>query len=124
MGKSDSENFERAPQPGPDYGAEHEFQEQTHTAERQSFLELTRSIAGLPLEQAAAVLETSAGIAAISLRAGIEFLRTAPVAAETLAAAELRSWGELGRRIAMSDFEMAIAFFSEEIGRASCRERV
>ena len=43
------------------------------SAERQSLLELTRSIAGLPLDQAAAVLETSAAVAAISLRAGIEF---------------------------------------------------
>ena len=79
--------------------------------ERQSFLELTRSIAGLPLDQAAAILETSASIAAISLRAGIEFLRAAPAAARVLHAAELRAWGEMGRRLAMSDFETAVSFF-------------
>jgi nitric oxide reductase NorD protein len=79
--------------------------------ERQSFLELTRSIAGLPLDQAAAVLETSASIAAISLRAGIEFLRAAPAAAQVLQPAELRAWGEMGRRLAMSDYETAISFF-------------
>ncbi len=79
--------------------------------ERQSFLELTRSIAGLPLDQAAAILETSASIAAISLRAGIEFLRAAPAAAHVLQPAELRAWGEMGRRLAMSDFETAISFF-------------
>ncbi|HJT67118.1 MAG TPA: VWA domain-containing protein [Pyrinomonadaceae bacterium] len=79
--------------------------------ERQSFLELTRSIAGLPLDQAAAVLETSASIAAISLRAGIEFLRGAPAAAQLLQAAELRAWGEMGRRLAMSDYETAVSFF-------------
>ena len=45
------------------------------SAERQSFLDLTRSITSLPLDQTAAVLETSAAIAGISLRAGIEFLR-------------------------------------------------
>ena len=55
------------------------------SAERQSFLELTRSITSLPLDQAAAVLETSAAIASISLRAGIEFLRAAPAAAHDLA---------------------------------------
>jgi hypothetical protein len=85
--------------------------EEHESIERQSFLELTRSIAGLPLDQAAAVLETSASIAAISLRAGIEFLRAAPAAAELLQAAELRSWGEMGRRLAMSDYETAVSFF-------------
>jgi hypothetical protein len=79
--------------------------------ERQSFLELTRSIAGLPLDQAAAALESSASIASISLRAGIEFLRAAPAAAQVLQAAELRAWGEMGRRLAMSDYETAVSFF-------------
>ena len=79
--------------------------------ERQSFLELTRSIAGLPLDQAAAILETSASIAAISLRAGIEFLRAAPGAARVLQPAELRAWGEMGWRLAMSDYETAVSFF-------------
>src|SRR5215217_4942993 len=84
-----------------------------HSAERQSFLELTRSLTGLPLDQAAAVLETSASIAAISLRAGIEFLRAAPAAAQILQPAELRAWGEMGRRLAMADYESAVQFFSE-----------
>src|SRR5215211_6698296 len=82
-----------------------------HSAERQSFLELTRSLTGLPLDQAAAVLETSASIGAVSLRAGIEFLRTAPAAAHVLQPAELRAWGEMGRRLAMSDYETAVSFF-------------
>jgi len=73
-------------------------------------------LAGLPVEQSAAALETSAAIAGVSLRAGIEFLRAAPAAAEVLQAAELRSWGELGRRIAMSDVETAATFFNEGVG--------
>src|SRR5215510_3361936 len=89
--------------------------EQQQSAERQSFLELTRSLTGLPLDQAAAVLETSASIAAISLRAGIEFLRAAPAAAQILQPAELRSWGEMGRRLAMADYESAVAFFTEGV---------
>src|ERR1700741_1577468 len=89
--------------------------EQHQSAERQSFLELTRSLTGLPLDQAAAVLETSASIAAISLRAGIEFLRAAPAAAQILQSAELRSWGEMGRRLAMADYESAAAFFGEGV---------
>jgi nitric oxide reductase NorD protein len=85
------------------------------SAERQSFLELTRSLTGLPLDQAAAVLETSASIAAISLRTGIEFLRAAPAAAQILQPAEMRAWGEMGRRIAMADYENAISFFIEGV---------
>src|SRR5687768_13301584 len=89
--------------------------EEQQSAERQSFLELTRSIAGLPLDQAAAVLETSAAIASISLRAGIEFLRSAPAASHILQPAEMRSWGEMGRRLAMADYESAISFFAEGV---------
>jgi hypothetical protein len=90
--------------------------EQEHqSAERQSFLELTRHIAGLPLDQAAAVLETSAAIASISIRAGIEFLRAAPAASHILQPAEMRSWGEMGRRLAMADYESAISFFAEGV---------
>jgi nitric oxide reductase NorD protein len=83
--------------------------------QQQSFLELTRSLTGLPLDQAAAVLETSASIAAISLRAGIEFLRAAPAAAHVLQPAELRAWGEMGRRLAMTDYESAASFFAEGV---------
>lgn len=90
-------------------------EDQHQSAERQSFLELTRSLTGLPLDQAAAVLETSASIAAISLRAGIEFLRAAPAAAQVLKPAELRSWGEMGRRLAMADYESAVTFFGEGV---------
>ncbi|PYS72231.1 MAG: hypothetical protein DMF69_08240 [Acidobacteria bacterium] len=85
------------------------------SAERQSFLELTRKLAGLPLDQAAAALETSAAIASISLRAGIEFLRAVPAASQVLLATELKSWGELGRRLAMGDYESAVAFFATGI---------
>ena len=85
------------------------------SAERHSFLKLTRELASLPLDKSAAALETSAAIAGISLRAGIEFLRAAPAAAEVLAAAELRSWGELGRRLTLGDVESAITFFAEGV---------
>jgi hypothetical protein len=99
-----------------DYTDRKEMSEHEHqSAERQSFLELTRSIAGLPLDQTAAVLETSAAIAGISLRAGIEFLRAAPAASHILQPAEMRSWGEMGRRLAMADYESAISFFDEGV---------
>src|SRR5882724_6296411 len=80
-------------------------------AERQSLLELTRDIARLPLDQARAALETGAAIAGLSLRVSIEFLRAAPAAARILETAELRAWGEMGRRIALGDIENAVSFF-------------
>ncbi|MGI9166718.1 MAG: nitric oxide reductase activation protein NorD [Pyrinomonadaceae bacterium] len=82
-----------------------------NAAERQSFVELTRDLARLPLDQAAAALEASATIAGVSLRASIAFLRAAPEASHTLEASELRAWGEMGRRLAMGDVETAITFF-------------
>ena len=87
-------------------------------SEQQSFLKLTRDIAALPLEQSAAALETGAAIASISLRAAIEFLRAVPEVSQILEASELREWGELGRRLAMSDVETAITFFNA--GVLSC----
>ena len=93
--------------------------EEHQSAERQSFLELTRSLAGLPLDQAAAALETGAAIASISLRAGIEFLRAAPAASQILQPAELRSWGEMGRRLAMADYDAAINFFTAGVDALS-----
>lgn len=84
-------------------------------AERQSFLRLTRNLAGLPFEQSVAALETSAAIAGVSLRAGIEFLRAAPAAAEVLQPTELRLWGDMGRRVAMNDVESAASFFVEGV---------
>ncbi|MDQ5845028.1 MAG: hypothetical protein M3539_06990, partial [Acidobacteriota bacterium] len=95
---------------------DNQFEPEAPSHERQSFLKLTRELATLPLDQSAAALETGAAIAAISLRASVEFLRAAPAAAEILQPAELRSWGEMGRRLAMSDVETAISFFNEGVG--------
>jgi hypothetical protein len=92
-------------------------QEQTQSPERKSFIELTRKLASLPLDQAAAALETSAAIASISLRAAVEFLRAAPLAAHVFKPADLKLWGELGRRLAMGDYDAAASFFAEGVAR-------
>ena len=94
-----------------------ESPEVPQSAERKSFIELTRQIASLPLDQAAAALETSAAIASISLRAGIEFLRAAPDASLILQPADLKSWGEMGRRLAMSDYDAAVVFFAQGVNK-------
>lgn len=91
------------------------FEKGPLSAERQSFLKLTRELASLPLDQSAAAIETSAAIAGVSLRASIEFLRGCHAAAQVLQAEELRAWGEFGRRLAMNDVETAVSFFNEGV---------
>jgi len=85
-------------------------------AERRTIARLLRALTVLPIEQTRAALETSALIAAVSLRASIEFLRAVPDAAQVLEPAELRAWGELGRRLTMTDVETGVSFFTSGIG--------
>jgi nitric oxide reductase NorD protein len=79
--------------------------------ERRTIAGLLREISHLPLEHTRAALETSAAIAGVSLRASIEFLRAVPGAAKVLEAAELRAWGEVGRRLTMAEVEDGVSFF-------------
>ncbi len=85
-------------------------------AERRTVARLLRELGKLPLEQTRAALEMSAAIAAVSLRASIEFLRAVSNVASVLEAAELRAWGELGRRLTMNDVETGISFFTGGVG--------
>ena len=85
-------------------------------AERRTLAKLLREIGKLPLEQTRAALEVSAMIAGVSLRASIEFLRAVPDAARILEPAELRAWGEMGRRLTMSEVEEGVSFFAAGVG--------
>ena len=84
--------------------------------ERLTIAGLLREIRKLPLEHTRAAIETSAAIAAVSLRASIEFLRVVPDAARVLDATELRAWGELGRRLTIGDVESGVSFFVAGLG--------
>ena len=84
--------------------------------ERRTIAGLLRQIGQLPLDHTRAALETSAAIATVSLRASIEFLRAVPEMAEVLEPAELRAWGELGRRLTMTDVETGVSFFIAGLG--------
>ncbi|HEV8140106.1 MAG TPA: hypothetical protein VGP81_10060, partial [Pyrinomonadaceae bacterium] len=83
--------------------------------ERRTIAGLLRGLSHLPLDHARAALDTSAAIAAISLRASIEFLRAASDAAKVLEAAELRAWGEMGRRLTIADVEGGVNFFASGV---------
>lgn len=95
---------------------EGEFQERLRSVksvtERRTIAGLARELGSLPVDAARAALEMSASIAGVSLRASIEFLRAAPEASRVLEEAELRAWGEMGRRLAMGDVETAVSFFN------------
>src|SRR5919107_704059 len=109
---------------------EGEFRERLRSVksvtERRTIAGLARELGSLPVDAARAALETSASIAGVSLRASIEFLRAAPRAARVVEAADLRAWGELGRRLAMGDVETAVSFFNagvEELGHVPPQAR-
>ena len=79
--------------------------------ERRTLAGLLRQLSKLPLEHTRAAVETSGAIAAISLRAAVEFLRATPGVAYLLEPPELRAWGELGRRLTMTDVDSGVSFF-------------
>lgn len=86
-------------------------------AERRTVARLLSRLSALPFEHTRAALETSALIAAVSVRASIEFLRVVSEVAQVLEPAELRAWGELGRRLTMSDIESGVSFFVSGAGK-------
>ncbi|HVF43594.1 MAG TPA: VWA domain-containing protein [Pyrinomonadaceae bacterium] len=81
-------------------------------SERRTIAGLAREIGKLPAPLARAALEVGAGVASLSLRAGVDFLRVVPEAARVLDAEELRAWGEMGRRLVGADVETGAAFFA------------
>src|SRR2546423_3013552 len=104
----------------PDGSLEREISErlisEKTTADPRTIHGLLRQSGGLPLDHTRAALETSAAIAAVSIRASIEFLRATPTVAQVLDAAEVRAWGELGRRLTMADVESGVSFYVAGIG--------
>src|SRR5437763_315343 len=84
-------------------------------SERRTIAGLAREIGKLPADTARAALEVSAGIASVSLRAGVDFLRVVPEAARVLDAEELRAWGEMCRRLVMADVETGAAFITSGV---------
>lgn len=84
--------------------------------ERRTIAGLAREVGRLPRDVARAALEVAAGLAALSLRAVVDFLRVVPEAGRALDAEELRAWGEMGRRLVMADAETGAAFFAAGVG--------
>jgi nitric oxide reductase NorD protein len=65
----------------------------------------------MPADRILLVLDLGASLAAISLRAAIEFFIAAPEVARLLGQSELRVWGETGKRLAATSSDAALEFF-------------
>lgn len=76
---------------------------------------LARNFSKLSAEKKRAALETSAALAGVSLRVSREFVEAIPAAAKILSADDIRSWGELGRRLAMGKADTGAAFFASGV---------
>lgn len=72
---------------------------------------LAKKLSRLSAEKKRVALESSAAIAAVSLRVSRDFIDAVPAAAKVLSADELRQWAELGRRIAMAGVQNGVRFF-------------
>jgi len=109
----DSEDEEREGEARP---LERELRERLRSvrsaSERRTIAGLAREIGKLPAPLALAAFEVGKGLASLSLRAGVDFLRVVPEAARVLDAEELRAWGEMGRRLVGADVETGTAFLS------------
>jgi nitric oxide reductase NorD protein len=73
---------------------------------------LARNFGKLSAEKKRAALEVSASLAGVSLRVSREFVEAVPSAANVLSADDIRSWGELGRRLAMGKADTGASFFA------------
>jgi len=86
------------------------------SGKKQTVTGLAANLSTLPAAKRRAALEVSAALAGVSLRVSRDFVEAAPPAAEILTADEIRSWGELGRRIAMGKAESGSKFFEAGVG--------
>src|SRR4051812_40572513 len=83
--------------------------------ERPTIRGLAKRLGELPADKKRAALETSAALAGVSLRVSREFVEAVPAAARILSADDLRSWGEMGRRLAMGSADVGAAYFGEGV---------
>ncbi len=86
---------------------------------KSSFTGLARNLTELPADKKRAALETSASLAAVSLKVSRAFVNAVPDAATVLSADDLRQWAELGRRLAMVSADSGIKFFQRDISEFS-----
>ncbi|MEZ5306056.1 MAG: VWA domain-containing protein [Pyrinomonadaceae bacterium] len=80
---------------------------------KETFAGLARKLGRLPAAKRKVALEVGASLAAVSLKVSREFVEAVPRASKLLPESNLRDWGELGRKLAMSDISKGADFFSK-----------
>jgi nitric oxide reductase NorD protein len=73
---------------------------------------LAKRIWRLPAERATVAIDLGISLGSVSLRAALEGLRAAPEVARALDPDGLRSWSEIGRRLAATSPDASVEFFS------------
>ncbi len=81
-------------------------------ARKQTFTGIAARLGRLPADKRRVALEVSASLAGVSLRASRAFVEAVPKAAKVLSAADIQSWGELGRRLSMGSVDLGTEFFA------------
>jgi nitric oxide reductase NorD protein len=82
---------------------------------KHSLTGLAAGLGRLPADKRRAAVEVSAALAGVSLRVSRDFVEAVPAAASVLSAEDLRSWGELGRRLAMGSADLGSKFFTSGV---------
>jgi nitric oxide reductase NorD protein len=72
---------------------------------------LVKRMGGLPYEKVLLTTDIGVMLAGTNLRAGVEMLRAAPEVSRLIEAADLRVWGEVGKRLSATSADTAVSFF-------------
>jgi nitric oxide reductase NorD protein len=72
---------------------------------------LVKRLGGLPYERVVLTTDIGVMLAGTNPRAGVEMLKAAPEVSRLIEAADLRVWGEAGKRLAATSSESAVIFF-------------
>lgn len=84
-------------------------------SEKRTLTGIAARLGRLPSEKRRAALEVSAAVAGVSLRASRTFVEALPRAAKILSADDIRSWGEMGRRLSMGSADLGTAYFARGV---------
>jgi nitric oxide reductase NorD protein len=74
---------------------------------------LVKRMGGLPYERVLLTTDIGASLAATNLRAAVEMLKAAPEVSRLIDVADLRVWGEVGKRLSATSVDSAASFFQE-----------
>jgi len=72
---------------------------------------LVKRMGGLPYERVLLATDIAAALAASNLRASVEMLKAAPEVSKLIESADIRVWGEIGKRLSATSVDGAITFF-------------